>query len=144
MVRFFFYGTLIAGSGNVAAAAVEGVLRDLGPAKARGRLYAVPDPEGWYPAFLPGEGVVRGRLYEALPSFTAAHLARLDAWEDSDPADPETSLYLREVLIVTGAAGACEAQAYRYNRPLPNGARIIGNGDFHVWLAQEGLRAFGA
>ena len=142
-MRFFFYGTLIAGSGNRAAEAAHARLRDLGPAFTRGRLHAIADPQGWYPALLTGNDVVAGRLYEAVPAFGEDDLAQLDAWEDCDPADPEASLYLREMLAVTGAAGTCQAQAYRYNRPLPADAPAIAGGDFAAWLIEHGAAAFG-
>lgn len=138
-MRFFFYGTLIAGSGNVAAEAAHVRLRELGPASTKGRLHAIADPQGWYPALLTGESVVKGWLYEALPDFGADDLARLDAWEDFDPAHPEASLYLRETVAL---AGGGEAQAYRYARPLPADACPIPGGDFAAWLAETGGRAF--
>ena len=144
-MRFFFYGTLIAGSGNPVAAAVHARLRGLGPASARGMLHAVEEPEGWYPVLLPGAGPVHGRLYAAAPGFDAADLAALDAWEDFDPADPARSLYVRATLVVAGADGAChEAQGYRFNRPLPPGAQAIAEGDFTAWLARTGRRSYAA
>lgn len=144
-MRFFFYGTLIAGSGNAVAAAAHALLRDLGPATASGALHAVPDPAGWYPALLPGAGIVHGRLYAAAGRFDAAALARLDAYEDFDPAAPDGSLYVREIVTVARADGlSCTAQAYRFNSALPEGAQPIPGGDFHAWLAERGLEAFGA
>lgn len=140
-MRFFFYGTLIAGSGNPAATAAHALLRELGPATTEGHLHAIPDPLGWYPALLPGAGTVHGRLYEAAPGFGEAELARLDAYEDFDPADSSESLYLREMI---GLSGGGEAQAYRFNQPLPPAARPIPGGDFRAWLAREGLKPYGA
>jgi gamma-glutamylcyclotransferase (GGCT)/AIG2-like uncharacterized protein YtfP len=142
-MRFFFYGTLIAGSGNPVARLVHDRLRAIGPAEARGLLVAVPDPDGWYPALLPGEGVVRGMLYEATETFTAADLARLDAYEDCDPLDREGSLYLREELEAIMPGGrSVAAEAYRFVGPLPEGSRPIVGGDFRAWLAENGLAPF--
>jgi len=144
-MRFFFYGTLIAGSGNRVAAAAHALLRDLGPATARGALYAMGEAEGWYPALLSGAGAVHGRLYEAVPFFGKADLAALDAYEDFDPTDPFGSLYVRATVVVADAAGAfCEAQVYSFNQPLPPGAQALPGGDFRAWIAREGLRPFGA
>jgi gamma-glutamylcyclotransferase (GGCT)/AIG2-like uncharacterized protein YtfP len=146
-MRFFFYGTLIADSGNPVAAAAHVRLRDLGPATARGALHAIEDElgEGWYPALLAGAGPVLGQLYEAAPGFGEADLAALDAYEGFDPADPAASLYVRATIVVTDAGGAFhEAQAYSFNRPLPPGAQPIADGDFHTWLAREGLKPYGA
>ena len=43
-----------------------------------GALWAIPDPQGWYPALLPGEGIVQGMLHEAGDVVTlAVHLRRL-------------------------------------------------------------------
>jgi gamma-glutamylcyclotransferase (GGCT)/AIG2-like uncharacterized protein YtfP len=143
-MRFFFYGTLIAGSGSEVARAVHDMLRPIGPATARGALYAVGDPRGWYPVLLPGREQVHGMHYESTADFGRAELARLDAYEDFDPRDPARSLYLRREISVTGADGARrKAQAYRYNRALPASARPIPGGDFHAWLEETGLIPFG-
>lgn len=144
-MSFFFYGTLIAGGGNAVAEAAHARMHACGPASVRGTLHAIPDPEGWYPALLAGEGDVAGWLYETAPDFGPADLARLDAWEDCDPARPQASLYVRAVVEVTmpdGTRGA--AQAYRFNQPLPPGARPIEGGDFHAWRVREGGSVFGA
>lgn len=143
-MRFFFYGTLIAGSGNPVAATVHARLRDRGPATARGALYAIGEPEGWYPIMLAGAGPVHGRLYEAAPGFGEADLAQLDAYEDFDPSDPAGSLYLRATIVVADAGGILqEACTYSFNGPLPAGAQSIPDGDFHTWIAREGLRPYG-
>ncbi|MBV1689839.1 gamma-glutamylcyclotransferase [Novosphingobium sp. G106] len=143
-MHFFFYGTLIAGSGNPVAAAAHALLRDLGTVTARGALYAVSDAEGWYPVLLSGAGPVHGRLYEAAPGFGESDLAALDAYEDFDPADPGGSLYVRSTIVVSDGDGAFhQAQAYSFNRPLPPGAQAIPDGDFRAWIAREGLKPYG-
>ena len=153
-MRFFFYGTLLDGGYNAVAAWLHGRMELIGPASVAGVLEAVPDPEGWYPALLEGDGQVHGRLYETAADFGAEDLARLDAYEDYDPLQSESSLYLRQTLTVklassgtgngTGSGDStCQAQAYRFNRPLPAGARAIPHGDFVRWLAEEGLAPFG-
>jgi gamma-glutamylcyclotransferase (GGCT)/AIG2-like uncharacterized protein YtfP len=144
-MRFFFYGTLIADSDNPVAAAAHALLRDLGPATARGALYGVGEAEGWYPVLLWGASAVHGRLYEAAPGFGETDLAALDAYEDFDPADPAGSLYIRSTIVVTDAGGTFrEAQAYNFNRQLPPGAQAIPDGNFRAWIAREGLRPYGA
>ena len=121
------------------------MLVDLGPATVGGALFAVTDPQGWYPILLPGAGTIRGRLYAARPLFDDTALARLDTYEDFDPADPEGSLFVRTAMTVTNADDMrCEAQAYLFNLPLPADARPIPDGDFHAWIAREGLRPYGA
>lgn len=142
-MRFFFYGTLLAGSANPVAAELHAKLTPLGMATARGALHAVPDPLGWFPALVPGEAAVRGMVYQARGDFGAEDLARMDAYEDFDPAAPESSLYVRRTLAVTTGDGArVEAEAYVWNRPLPDGARPIPGGDFREWLSAEGLAQF--
>jgi gamma-glutamylcyclotransferase (GGCT)/AIG2-like uncharacterized protein YtfP len=144
-MRFFFYGTLIAGSGNPVARLVHEKLRVLEPAQARGVLYALPDPQGWYPALLPGEGVVHGVLYDAQGDFTAADLGLLDHYEEFDSTSRETSLYVRQAVTVSAKGGtALAAQAYVYNLPPPEGACPIQDGDFREWLAFEGRHGFGS
>ena len=110
-------------------------------ATARGRLYAVPDPAGWYPALLPGAAgpLVHGMLHSAIAAFTAADLAALDAYENFDPANPAGSDYLRQPISVLTDSGEVVAQAYLYRAPLPAGARPIPGGDFRAFLAAEGL-----
>ncbi len=141
---FFFYGTLIAGSNNPAAHAVHGQLRPIGVASVPGALWAIPDIAGWYPALMPGPGgPVHGVLYEAVEGFGVDELARLDEWEDFRADRPMESLYLREQMPVTDAAGATRpAQVYRFNQPLPADARLILKGDFQAWLKATGYPAY--
>ena len=143
-MRFFFYGTLIAGSGNEALAGLHDTLACVGPAAAHGRLYAIRDPGGWYPALLPGPGLVHGMLYESLPRFGRRELARMDAYEEFDVRRPAASLYRRRAIgIRRSGASVVGAQSYVYNRALPLGASRIADGDFHGWLVRTGAAAFG-
>jgi gamma-glutamylcyclotransferase (GGCT)/AIG2-like uncharacterized protein YtfP len=138
-MRFFFYGTLLEGSDNPVAREIHSLLEPVGAARVAGQLFAIPNPDGWYPALLGGGGEAHGMLYAARPQFSADDLARIDAYEDFDPANPEASLYIRRsISLVEGG----EAQAYVWKRPLPDGARPISHGDFRRWLADQGLRQF--
>jgi gamma-glutamylcyclotransferase (GGCT)/AIG2-like uncharacterized protein YtfP len=137
LLRFFFYGTLIAARQPPVREAI-GRLRDMGAARLSGLLYAIPDPEGWFPALIEGPGKVEGRLFEALADFAESDLAALDAYEDFDPHDPTSSLYRRFTVSIAGGP----TQVYRFNQPLPSGARPIPDGDFAAWIAREGLPAF--
>lgn len=134
MIRdFFFYGTLIAGSGNDHERAAHALMGEGRAQVTRGRLYAVPDPAGWYPALLPGAGIVRGMVHRAGPRFDARALARMDEYEGRD--------YRRGLIRV----GLGMAQAYLWRGALPRGARRIAGGDFHAWLAAcRGRRAYRA
>ena len=148
--HLFFYGTLVAGNPNPVAAAIHAALEPLGPARTSGALYAIADPAGWFPALVAGDdeaisGAVSGVLYRAGGGFDPDLLARMDAYEDFDPADPAGSLYRRVSITVRTQDGAdVAAAAYRWNRALPPGAEPIGGGHFGQWLAQTGNRVFGA
>jgi gamma-glutamylcyclotransferase (GGCT)/AIG2-like uncharacterized protein YtfP len=142
-LHFFFYGTLLDGSDNAVAREVHRLLGAVGPASVSGTIFAVPDPAGWYPALMAGEGTVQGRLFAAHEGFSPADLARLDAYEDYDQQAPERSLYVRETVEAVLAGGArTMALAYRFNQPLPAGSRPVPGGDFRAWLAEQGLSAF--
>ncbi len=130
------------GSCNAVANDLNGLLAPIAPARVRGMLHSIPDPDGWYPALaLGGSGEALGMVYEAQPHFTPADLARIDAYEDFDPAWPDASLYLRREVELLGGGSA---QAYVWNRALPDGARPIVHGDFRRWLTEEGLEPFRA
>ena len=143
-MRFFFYGTLVSGE---CGPLVDAALRKLGagvPALARGNLHAVPDPDGWYPAFLgdPAGGPVHGRMFTAGAGFTAADLAALDDYEEVRADDPDCSEYVRRQIEVTTGGASFMAEVYLYNVPLPPGARVIRGGDYRAFLAATGLPGF--
>jgi gamma-glutamylcyclotransferase (GGCT)/AIG2-like uncharacterized protein YtfP len=129
--RFFFYGTLIAGSANPVTRAIHARMRPLGPATVRGQLHAIADAGGWYPALVAGNGVVRGMLYEALPDFGAADLGLLDAYEG-----PE---YARRATAIEQAAAA---EAYWWVAALPTRSEAVPGGDFLDWLRATGRKAW--
>lgn len=139
-MRFFFYGTLLQGSCNAVATGLHALLRPLGPARVAGALFAIPDPDGWYPALLPDDvGMTLGNVHETREHFTSEDLSRMDAYEDYDPVHPDRSLYIRsEIALADGTS----AQVYVWNRPLPEGAVRIAHGDFRRWLAEEGVPQF--
>ncbi len=136
-MRLFFYGTLMAGSGNAVARGIHARLLAGVPAVVAGGLWAIPDVGGWYPALVLGAGgVVRGFVHEAGPGFGAADLAALDDWEGDD--------YDRCELAVTLADGGCvTAQGFVWAGALPGDAEAIADGDFAGFLRRRGLKAFG-
>lgn len=115
--RLFVYGTLhpdrapaeIAAAvrrfHSPVSATVLGHLRDLGP----------------YPAMrldLPNPAPVQGTLF-TLPDDPNL-LAQLDAYEGFDPAQPASSLFLRQTTTATLATGeTLPCWIYTYNHPLP-------------------------
>ena len=138
-MRFFFYGTLLDGSDNPVAQAIHTLLEPVGPATVRGALFAIPDALGWFPALIAGDGLVHGKIYAAREGFGPAELARMDGYEDFDPANPAASLYIRQELPLTGGR---TAQVYVWNRSLPDGAERIASGDFRQWLTNRGAPQF--
>jgi len=142
-LHFFFYGTLLAGSDNPAARAVHAHLHAIGSASVAGRLWAIPDAAGWYPALVAEPGQVHGVLYSVMDGFGPEDLAQLDEWEDFRPDRPAASLYLREAMLAIDAHGvSVMAQVYRFNQPLPMGALAIPQGDFQAWLDASGHPAY--
>ena len=135
--HLFFYGVLQEGLGP------DGgdwpFLEGLGmgsPASTQGALYAVPDPQGWYPALVLTQARfasnVAGTIYDA----GAVDLAAIDAFEGPQ--------YSRQSIPVDGWDGYGEtlADAYVWNGDLPEGAVPIAGGNFAEWLAETGCKAF--
>jgi gamma-glutamylcyclotransferase (GGCT)/AIG2-like uncharacterized protein YtfP len=143
-MRFFFYGTLIAGSGNPVAERIHAKLRERGPAVARGRLLAIPTAQGWYPAFISerqGAGV-HGMTYETLPGFSAQDLALLDDYEAYDADHPDMSEYWRQRIDIVCDGCTKAAEAYVYRAALPPGALAVSPGDFRAFLDAHGLHPY--
>ena len=142
----FLYGTLMHGSDNPVAAALHAILAPGLAAQACGLLFAIPDPAGWYPAFLPDpvggavHGMVHGTVHCGLPAFGAAALPTLDAYEDCRPGG--TGEYRREPVTIRAGRQVVAAHTYVYNAALPVGAVPIPSGDFRAFLAATGLPAF--
>ena len=130
MSALFLYGVVRA---EVAGSMAEPLLNGLGPgwsATVPGELWALPDPRGWYPALLPGEGAVQGMLHEA----GDVDLAAVDAAKAAE--------YRRAPVTVTSDSGEAPATAWFYTADLPAGAELVPDGDFNVWLAETGHTPF--
>lgn len=137
-MRFFLYGTLLPGGGHPLARSLAGVLGDGVPATVRGRLHAIPDPAGWYPALLPDPAgnEISGLVFRAREGFTPAHLAAMDAFEGHDPAWPDAGDYRRILVEVTSCSERIVATAWVWQAPIPHGARMIAGGSFEDFLAE--------
>ena len=151
--RFFFYGTLMARSDHPVARHLHGFLRSLGPAYLPGRLVALPDRKGWYPALTLGEGRVTGEVHVPRRGWLAPHeLAALDRYEGCLRSARLRSDYWRATLgarlvVRAGRQGAdlrpgLAVQAYVWSGVLPRAAVPIEDGDFAAWLARTGHRAY--
>lgn len=136
-MRLFLYGTLMVGQPNALARRLHAVLGPGEPGGIVGRMFAVPDPLGWYPAVVSGEGIVRGMVHRA-DGIDGAMLAALDAYEEV----VATGAGYRRVEVAVSSGGA--AQAYVWQGALPEGALALEDGDFAAFLACSGQRAFGA
>lgn len=130
MSNLFFYGVLRA---DVAQWPFLAGLGRGQPATTRGTLHAIPDPNGWYPALTPGEGIVHGVSHEA----GAVDIAAIDAFEGTD--------YERVEIVcewVPSPANApvvqSRADVYMWVAPMPEDAQPIAHGDFARWLADTG------
>lgn len=132
--RLFFYGTLMAGLGHPLARGWHGALSAGEAGWVRGRLWAIPDPEGWYPALLPGQGRVRGMVHRPLAGFDAGMQAAMDRYEGE--------AYRRLPLPVMLAEGEVSAQAYVWQGALPEGAVALEDGDCAAFLTQSGETAY--
>ena len=146
-LRFFFYGTLMAGSGNAVADELHGRLGAGRAGTVAGRMYAISDPDGWYPALVAGAGqddvCVAGLVHEVGAEFGADDLAALDAYEAFYPDDPAACEYMRrEVTVTLAEGGEVRAQAYVYVRDLPADAALIAGGDFAAFLRERGVAGF--
>lgn len=126
-MRLFLYGTLQQDTGHPHSEWLFTLVEPEGAATTRGTLWAIPDPQGWYPALLPGEGTVMGQAVAARAALDACALARLDVFEAG---------YCRREIVLDGGD---IAQAWLWARELPAGARPIPGGDYRAWLGQTGL-----
>lgn len=135
--HLFFYGVLQDGLGP------DGgdwpFLTGLGmgaPATTQGALYAIPDPNGWFPALIPTQArfstIVHGTLHEA----SAVDIAAIDAFEGEG--------YSRQTVPVDGwdGYGDTVADAYVWTADLPDGAKPIASGNFAEWLKETGRQAY--
>jgi gamma-glutamylcyclotransferase (GGCT)/AIG2-like uncharacterized protein YtfP len=120
--RFLFvYGLLMRGL-ELHALLAEAELVD--EATTSGTLVSF----GAYPGLIDGEGTVRGELYDIADS--ASILAAIDAAEEFDPRNVESSLYRRVARDVRGAkVGSVRAWVYVYNR-LAEDSRPLADGSW--------------
>lgn len=141
---FFFYGTLTHDNANALTRTIMPVLAGGLRGFVHGRMRGVHTPQGCYPVLGGGNGRVSGRLYRAEQGFRPEHLRAMDAYEGFDFRRPSRSEYVRQAVRVTVAGGGwVMAQAYRYNRPIHPGLRIIPGGDFTAFAKRHRLRVFG-
>lgn len=104
------------------------MLIDRGPCLIRGSLYDLGD----YPGLKPGDGTVKGELYEICDPKA---LKLLDEYERYDALKPESSLYLRRCVRLIEPA--CDSWTYVFNGPI-DGRTQVESGD---WAHYQQLRS---
>jgi gamma-glutamylcyclotransferase (GGCT)/AIG2-like uncharacterized protein YtfP len=121
----FFYGTLMAGFDRRRRAGIDDRLTYRGRGWVQGTLYDL----GLFPAAVPSsDGRIWGELYDTPDADPV--LAALDAIEGYDHANPDRSLYQRNLVPVTLPEGPpVDAWVYFYNAPIGNGS-LIPSGDY--------------
>lgn len=130
MRALFFYGVLMPELATGRMAELVALLEPGQPATAQGELFAIADPAGHHPAMIAGARAVHGRLHRAGPSFGAAELAEMDAYEGAD--------YARRAVEVTLAGGeVAMAEAYVWTGSVTALAPIP-HSDFARYLAESG------
>ena len=121
----FLYGTLLPGHAPAEIAPAVAKLRRLGAGTTRGLLYDL----GEYPGAVLDDsagGHIHGTIFE-LPRAKEV-LSALDTYEDFDPNEPQSSLFVRILQPITLPNGELlECWMYVYNRD-PGDARLIPSG----------------
>jgi gamma-glutamylcyclotransferase (GGCT)/AIG2-like uncharacterized protein YtfP len=122
-IYFALYGTLMEGfAGKVEA----GVLKKLcykDECIIKGDLYDL----GEFPGLVCGEGAVRAELYEVSDM---SAIQDLDKFEQYDPTQKESSLYIRK--LVKPMNYASNVWVYFYNRQI-NDVALISSGDWRKY-----------
>jgi gamma-glutamylcyclotransferase (GGCT)/AIG2-like uncharacterized protein YtfP len=123
--KVFFYGTLMGGFDRRRRAGIDTRMKFV----ERGRIEAALFDLGLFPAAVPAPGShVWGEVYDVEDDPSV--LATLDQIEGYQPAEHDTSLYMRVTVPVTFADGRVDmAWVYFYNAPLGRAERIT-SGDY--------------
>lgn len=130
----FFYGTLMTAFNRPGRQRVNPDLTFVGRGIIRAALFDL----GIYPAATPADdgSIVRGEVYQMRNADTV--LASLDEIEGYRRAQPERSLYTRDLIDVSLDCGRVEkAWVYFYNAPLGRSQRIE-SGDYLEHLKVKG------
>jgi len=123
----FLYGTLMRGLDAMDSLSANSCLQFLREAQVRGQLYDL----GSYPGLLPGQGLVRGEVYEVLnPRIWSI----LDPYEDYLPGNETGSLYLREQLELSDGSG--RVWTYIYNEKVGEHS-LIADGDWRKYWHEK-------
>jgi gamma-glutamylcyclotransferase (GGCT)/AIG2-like uncharacterized protein YtfP len=108
------YGTLRRGEPMFEQLGLSAALEFVAEATFPGTLYDLGD----YPGAVAGDGLVAGELHRIRDP---AILAALDEYEEFDPANPATSLFVRQRILIPEVG---EAWIYLYNGSREHHPRI--------------------
>jgi gamma-glutamylcyclotransferase (GGCT)/AIG2-like uncharacterized protein YtfP len=133
--RLFLYGTLQPAADTPMARWLADRTVDARAARVPGRLFAIPDRRGWYPALVPGNASCLGTMI--LARLTREDRLMLDRYEGAD--------YRLDRVRARDASGAVFPLAtYTWRGRLPPDAHALPGGDFLSWLGPRRARAFSA
>jgi gamma-glutamylcyclotransferase (GGCT)/AIG2-like uncharacterized protein YtfP len=127
----FAYGTLQKGYAPPEAMHLLKRLKKIGRGMARGQLFHLGDYPGAIFTDSNASAIVRGTVFRlpASPSQRRELLHQLDLYEEFNPADPQSGLFVRKRIPVTLKNNKrLTCWAYEYNadrsgaRPIPSGA----------------------
>lgn len=140
--RLFFYGTLM--SRGQRGSVIRDLARPVGEGTIRGDLYAVGSCS--FPAFVTGNGVVHGEVWEAFsPLAYVEALRATDSIEGFRIEAPEQSMYLRERHVLLSGTGKAQAGetvfTYRWNDTWSVGGPLIRSGSWREFTRQQGVAA---
>ena len=131
--HIFFYGTLMRGFPLRKRSGIDEWIRFAGCGEVTGALFDL----GPYPGLTEADGRVRGEVYELVA--TGPLLARADAIEHFESADPAASEYVRRAVACRLDDGrALDAWVYFYNRSVAAAERVP-DGDYRRHAARQGF-----
>jgi gamma-glutamylcyclotransferase (GGCT)/AIG2-like uncharacterized protein YtfP len=134
-LRLFVYGTLQPGGGTPMGDWIAARLIDIEPATVSGRLRAIREGCGWFPALLPARRGQQVRGTICTLRLTPADLAFLDRYEGCE--------YRRVARSARSRSGRRIAvQLYAWQAAIPPACPAIAGGDFRAWLRSARRRAF--
>ena len=129
-----FYGTLMRGFPLRERSGIDEWIRFTGCGDVAGALFDL----GPYPGLTAAAGRVRGEVYDLVAA--GPLLARADAIERFEPADPAASEYVRRAVACRLDDGrTLEVWAYFYNRSIA-AAEPVPDGDYRRHLARTSSR----
>lgn len=132
--RLFLYGTLLDSTRTPMARWLSPRLRNGRAAHVAGRLMAIPNANGFYPALIRSD---RRRTFGTVfdVALSPSDWGVLDRYEGDE--------YRRAATLFDARGSRPHAQFYRWAGFIPARARPIPGGNFRQWLKENGCRPYG-